>query len=205
MDQVNFQATPTELRRSERHRYRRYKWLVVVMMLVIFVGLDQWSKHWAHTDLTMNHGGRITIVEDYLAFSYVRNPGAAWGFLSQTSESFRKPFFTVVSLVAMSFILYLIIRLKSGHHLMLWAMALVFSGAVGNFIDRLRFNFVVDFIDFHIKQQFRWPTFNVADAAITVGVALLFLEMFISPALAKRAERGKDEAANSSTSKQPAD
>jgi signal peptidase II len=60
------------------------------------------------------------------------------------------------------------------------------GGAVGNFIDRIRYNYVVDFIDLHLKNHFKWPTFNVADIAITIGVFFLFAEMFILPPIRRR-------------------
>lgn len=159
------------------------KWIALAVVVVIAVGLDQWSKHWAESDLQLRPGRRVTLVEGYLALSYVRNPGAAWGFLARARDTFRRPFFVGISVVAMVFILYLFVRLERGQRLMMMALSLVMGGAVGNFVDRLRFNYVIDFIDFHIQRRFKWPTFNVADIAITVGVVLLFLEMFVMPRL----------------------
>jgi len=161
----------------------RGKWLALPIIVLICCGVDQWSKHWAQHDLQHRPGRRVTVVDGYLAMSYVRNPGAAWGFLARTHEDFRRPFFIGISLVAMFFILYLFRRLEPGQRMMMIALSLVMGGAVGNFIDRLRYNYVVDFIDFHIRRSFKWPTFNVADIAITVGVVLLFFEMFVLPRL----------------------
>lgn len=165
----------------------RGKWIALAIITVVAVGIDQWSKHWVENDLQHRLARRVTLVEGYLAFTYVRNPGAAWGFLAGSHESFRRPFFITISVVAMVFILYLFLRLQPGQHLMMTALSLVMGGAIGNFIDRIRFNYVVDFIDFHVKRSFKWPTFNVADIAISVGVALLFIEMFVMPRRRKRA------------------
>jgi signal peptidase II len=167
-------------------RSRGTKWLVLLLIAVGVIAADQATKHWAQQELQLEPGRRIQLIEGYLSFSYVRNPGAAWGFLARSNASFRRPFFIGISLVAMLFILYLFIRLEPGQRLLLVALSLVMGGAIGNFIDRVRFNYVVDFIDFHIKQKFKWPTFNVADVAITIGVALLFAEMFIVPVLQRR-------------------
>jgi len=159
----------------------RGKWIALVIITVVAVGLDQWSKHWAENDLQHRLTRRVTLIDGYLALTYVRNPGAAWGFLAGSHESFRRPFFVTISVVAMVFILYLFLRLQRGQRLMMMALSLVMGGAIGNFIDRIRFNYVVDFIDFHVRRSFKWPTFNVADIAISVGVALLFIEMFVMP------------------------
>ncbi len=167
--------------------FRRNKWLILIMITVLGAAVDQWTKQWAHQDLQFRPGGRVTLVEGYAAFSYVRNPGAAWGFLADADESFRKPFFVVINIAAMLFILYIHFRLEPGQYLLLVALACVLSGAVGNFIDRLKYNYVVDFIKVHYQYRFEWPTFNVADIAITCGVILLFAEMFITPILRRRA------------------
>jgi len=167
----------------------RGKWLVLLVTVLLLGGIDQWTKQWAQDDLQHRPGRRVTVVDGYLALTYVRNPGAAWGFLARSHENFRRPFFIGVSVVAMFFILYLFRRLEPGQHLMMIALSLVMSGAVGNFIDRLRYNYVVDFIDCHIRHRFKWPTFNVADIVITIGVVLLFLEMFVLPWVRRRAIR----------------
>jgi signal peptidase II len=172
----------------------RGKWLALAIITVVCVGLDQGTKHWAQTDLQHRLTRHVTLIDGYLKLSYVRNPGAAWGFLARSHRSFRRPFFIGISIVAMLFILYLFRRLEPGQRLMMTALSLVMGGAIGNFIDRIRFNYVVDFIDFHVQRRFKWPTFNVADIAITVGVALLFLEMFVLPRLRRRRQRAAARA-----------
>jgi signal peptidase II len=175
-------AEALELRRA----FRRRACFVLAVVVILVLGLDQWSKHWAHTTLRFEHAGRLSLVDGYLDLAYVRNPGAAWGFLARTEESFRQPFFIGISLVAMLFILYLFLRLEPGQRLLLYALALVMGGAVGNFVDRLRFRYVIDFIELHLRHRHRWPTFNVADMAITIGVLLLFAEMFLGSAWRRR-------------------
>ena len=180
------------------------RWLLMLVVSALWCAADQASKHWAHTALLDEHGGRIELLEGYLALSYVRNPGAAWGFLAQTSPSFRRPFFLIVSVVAMAFIFYLFVRLHSSQRLLMVALASVMGGAAGNLIDRLRFNYVIDFIDFYVRQSFRWPTFNVADAAITGGVAILFCEMIVAAVHERRARRLAAAEAPRSTDPPPA-
>ena len=118
----------------------------------------------------------VELISGFMQFKYAENPGAAWGFLSSQSEDFRKWFFLFVSIVALSVIGYLYYNLQDEQVMAAWAFGIIMSGAIGNFIDRVRFNYVVDFIDMYVGDS-HWPTYNVADIAITVGVALLLLEV----------------------------
>ncbi|KFA91249.1 signal peptidase II [Archangium violaceum] len=120
-------------------------------------------------------------IENYWHFRYVENPGAAWGLFGNLPDSVRRPFFHLVSLVALGFIGFMYVRLTPDQRRVRWALALVAGGALGNFVDRLLRGYVIDFIDWHWRNQpgMRWPTFNVADAAICVGVGLLLLDSFL--------------------------
>ncbi|MHA7634573.1 signal peptidase II [Corallococcus sp. M7] len=122
-------------------------------------------------------------IEDYWHFRYVENPGAAWGMFSSLPETARKAFFHVVSLVALGFILTLYRKTEPSQKLVRVSLALITGGALGNFVDRLIRGYVIDFIDWHWRNQpgMRWPTFNVADAAICVGVALMLLDSLRRP------------------------
>jgi signal peptidase II len=115
---------------------------------------------------------------DYFHLRYVENPGAAWGLWSNLPDRFRQPFFLVVSVLALGFILFMYSRLAEAHRFLRTALALVTGGALGNFMDRLLRGYVIDFIDWHWRNApgMRWPTFNVADVAITVGVGLILVE-----------------------------
>lgn len=117
-------------------------------------------------------------IEEYWHFRYVENPGAAWGIFGNLPDGVRQGFFHVVSLAALAFIFSMYRRTTPGQGLMRMALSLVAGGALGNFLDRLMRGYVIDFIDWHWRNQpgMRWPTFNVADAAICVGVGLLMLD-----------------------------
>lgn len=117
-------------------------------------------------------------IEDYWHFRYVENPGAAWGLFGNLPEGVRRAFFHVVSLAALAFIFLLYRRTALEQRLVRVALALITGGALGNFLDRLIRGYVIDFIDWHWRNQpgMRWPTFNVADAAICVGVAFMLLD-----------------------------
>ena len=170
------------------------KWVVLASVVLVLGVADQLTKQWAQEDLQQRPGRNIQLVSGYVGFTYVRNPGAAWGFLSGPKYAgFRRPFFVTISIVAMIFIGAIFFYLQRGQGLMMTALSLIMSGAIGNFIDRVRLNYVIDFIDIRIPlpgdSLFYWPKFNVADVAITLGVLVLVLEMFIG----NKPEDGGDE------------
>jgi signal peptidase II len=173
---------------------RRLLLLVVIAVPVILI--DQLTKYWVIRDLTLGVSGAFTrfwsqehplavqphvVIGDLWSFQYVENPGAAWGLLAGVSETFRAPFFLLVSIGAMVMILYYLFKSPPQLRMRMVALSLVFGGAIGNFLDRVRLRYVIDFIDWHYKDAYHWPTFNVADAAISVGVVLLLLESFFYP------------------------
>ena len=153
---------------------RRYNWLLWVGSSVVV--LDQITKIWV--DKTMRIYESKPIIAGFLDLHYIRNTGAAFGFLSGSYAGFRIPFFITVSIVAIGIILFLFHKLEDSEVMMPLALSLVLGGAVGNLVDRVRLGEVIDFILVHYK-AFRWPAFNVADVAITVGVGLLMLRIFL--------------------------
>jgi signal peptidase II len=162
---------------------KKYLMLLVVCVAVIFI--DQWTKYAVHKNF--HWGESRAIVQNFFALTYVRNTGAAFGFLNRAPAAFREPFFIIVPLVAMAVILMIFIRLREEQNLMAMALSLVLSGAIGNLIDRLRFGFVIDFLDFHWKEVYHWPAFNVADSCIVVGVGILFILSWGKPPESKLA------------------
>lgn len=136
-------------------------------------GLERflWASH-------PSRRGVITVVSNFFHLRYVENPGAAWGFLSASAAAWRTPFFLTVSVAAMAFILLHFRQSRADQRGMRVALAMVFGGAVGNFVDRARLGYVIDFIDWHLGDTFTWPTFNVADAAISIGVIVLLLGIY---------------------------
>ncbi len=153
---------------------RRYSLLLGVAGLVVLI--DQITK--LRVEKTMRLYESIPVVPRYLDLHYIRNTGAAFGFLSGSHSDFRIPFFVLVSAAAIGIILFLFHRLEESEVLMPLALSLVLGGALGNLIDRIRLGEVIDFISFHYK-AFHWPAFNVADIGITTGVFLLILRIFL--------------------------
>jgi signal peptidase II len=161
--------------------------------------LDVTSKSWAEIRLYPRGGVQesIELIKDHLGFTLAYNPGGAWGLFQHHSEYIRRPFFLLVSLLAVAFIINLYGRLTPQQHALKWGLPLVLGGALGNLSDRIVRSNVIDFIDYQakwIEQMNRlvakvvkgwtitdhWPTFNVADIAICVGVGLMAVDMFTS-------------------------
>jgi signal peptidase II len=117
----------------------------------------------------------VAMVSGFWNWRYVENKGAAWGLLAGVSEAVRIPFFILVSVVAIAFIIVFFRKLPDTQLLMIISLSLVMGGAIGNFVDRLHLNYVIDFIDWYLGTN-HWPTFNFADAAITTGVVLLVIQ-----------------------------
>lgn len=148
--------------------------LLLLFVAVVIVALDQVTKSAIASRFAFHE--IYPVIDGFFNLVYVMNPGAAFGFLAKTSESFRSFFFIGVTILVMGLIVYYIVKSESGNMIYDISLTLIFSGAVGNLIDRIRFGAVVDFLDFHIH-VWHWPAFNVADSAITVGAVLMIWGM----------------------------
>jgi len=127
-------------------------------------------------------GKPFVISEDFLMLRYAENPGAAWGLFRSVPENIRGPLFHVVSLGAVVLITFYFSKLSGRDKAERWAyfgLPLVLGGALGNYTDRLARGFVVDYVEAHWRQWATWPSFNVADAAICVGVGMLVIDAFV--------------------------
>jgi signal peptidase II len=152
----------------------KLKYLILFIVTTSVLVIDQATK--IYVDRAMDIHSSITVVDNFFNITYLRNKGAAFGVLAQSS--YRLPFFILVSLVAIAVIALVFFRLRPDQKFTAFSLSLIFSGAVGNLIDRLRLGEVIDFLDAHWYDH-HWPAFNVADSAICVGVFLLAIDMFI--------------------------
>ena len=148
----------------------KYLWAGSIIAIVLV--LDQLTKYLVEKQVRMYE--IITIIPGFFNLTHVRNRGAAFGILSGVPGVWRSLFFITVTFVAIAVIAALI--RKTHERLLVIAFALIAGGAVGNVIDRIRYGEVVDFIQWYVKSYY-WPSFNVADSAISVGVALLAIDM----------------------------
>ena len=135
--------------------------------------VDQASKAWAVRALRF--GGERTVVRGFLDFAYTENPGIAFGQL-QESGSFGRWFFIVLAGAAAVAVFYYFLRTPRNDDRVLGACALLLAGILGNLTDRVRIGYVIDFIALHAG-SWHWPTFNVADASITIGALLLAYDL----------------------------
>ncbi len=183
-------------------------WLV--LMVIGSIGADQASKVHAQNTLmqwqdekdpSLYQGQRnpvfalgSPVAEDgnlYFSFSfnYVRNLGAAWGALSNLPDSTRVPFFYAVTVLAVIIIGVYIRSTPLNHRLAIFSLSLILSGAIGNFIDRFRLGYVIDFLDCRwnlFGWRYDFPNFNVADSCITVGVTFLMFDMIVLEGVRKK-------------------
>ena len=143
----------------------------------LLVTIDQLAKFYVHTQFRL--GESIPVVSGFFNLTYVRNFGAAFGFLANSHPSFREIFFLSMPPVALIIILVILRGVSDRDTKQILALSSIFGGAIGNYIDRLRFRYVIDFLDFHIGGKWSWPAFNIADSAIVGGVAMLLILMFL--------------------------
>tara|TARA_B100001964_G_scaffold207608_1_gene239610 strand:- start:477 stop:1082 length:606 start_codon:yes stop_codon:yes gene_type:complete len=129
-----------------------------------------WVEHPMRTEV-------VPVVEGLWNYRYVENPGAAFGFLASSDSWLRTPFFLTVTAVALVFIISMFRQSTLEQKLLRLSLGMIFGGAIGNLIDRGRLGYVIDFIDWHWYDAYTWPTFNIADSAISIGVCFLVLEM----------------------------
>lgn len=148
------------------------RYIVLLMLSVGTILLDQASK--AQIMQTMRLHESIPIIPNFFSLTYIRNPGAAFGLLASSSNGFRLLFFGLTSLFALVLLGTIFIRLRHEDWAGQLSIAGILGGAIGNMLDRLRFGEVIDFLDFYIE-GYHWPAFNVADAAISVGVVFLII------------------------------
>jgi signal peptidase II len=118
----------------------------------------------------------IVVIPGIFSLTHIHNPGGAFGFLSQNGGPWRHWMFLAAAVVALSMILYFHHQTPKTHPYLGLGLSLIFGGAIGNLIDRLRFGEVVDFLDFYIA-HLHWPTFNVADSAVTIGVGIFIIHI----------------------------
>ena len=147
-----------------RLAYAAYAFALVVIVL------DQLTKAWIISGLSLQEVGRIPVLPPILNFSWVENTGVSFGLFGGGEARWGLTIFSIVVSAGLGWW-----ALKADRRLLVTAIGLVMGGALGNVIDRVRFGYVVDFIDFSGTGVFPW-VFNVADSAITVGVVLLILD-----------------------------
>jgi signal peptidase II len=183
---------------------KRPSYLFLALLSTISVVADLGTKIWAEKTLVIGPAevpAPKVLIKGVLTLFLAKNRGGAWGFLQHQPEKVRKPFFVMVSIVAILLLVGLYRRVHPQQKALKWGLPLVFGGAVGNLVDRIRYGHVIDFIDVQATWKgmaHHWPTFNVADIAICVGVGLMAVDMFtprkLDPSDAFASPEAGDEA-----------
>jgi signal peptidase II len=164
------------------------RYLLLAVGALTVIALDQITKVQAAAALVLPDGrlpedahqirtAVYPVFDSWFNLRIAGNKGAAWGIFRDLPEEWRVTFFAVIGVFAIAAII-LFYRSARGQKLLSVALTLILGGAIGNLIDRVRLGYVVDFIDWYY-QDFHWPTFNIADVGITVGVSLLLIDMII--------------------------
>jgi signal peptidase II len=143
----------------------KYTKLAVVAGLVVLA--DQITKLLILEYLPYQHS--ITVVAGFFDITHIHNPGGAFGFMANMSKTVRTVVFLLASSAAVGLIFYLYVKVPPSYAFLAVGFSLIFGGAIGNLIDRVRLGVVVDFLDVYLG-NYHWPAFNVADSAITVGI-----------------------------------
>jgi len=154
----------------------RSRYLSIIVIPIIVLLLDQLSKSIIDTHMELYESREI--VRHFFHITYIRNPGAAFGFLANESHPAIRYFFMAATLLAIGVILLMYQKNEAQGSLLRVSLSLILGGALGNFIDRLRFGEVIDFLDVH-WYQYHWPAFNVADATISIGMGLFIWSIMI--------------------------
>ena len=154
---------------------------VTALSLAADLATKAWAKgHLSGGEARVHNPRKLDLWKGHVDFIFAQNPGGAWSFLRGLPDSLRRPFFLVVSAAAIVFIVSIYRRVYSDQTTMKWGLPLALGGAMGNLADRIRYGWVVDFVDVYVTQrghEHHWPTFNVADIAIVVGVVLMAIDM----------------------------
>ncbi len=151
---------------------RKYPFFFSLLLTILI--LDQWTKYLVQKKLHLYQS--VEVIKGFFNLVHVRNKGGAFGILGGARGEPFSSLFIVVSLVAIGVILYFFIKVKEREKSFIFSLSLVLSGAIGNLIDRIIFGEVVDFLDFHLF-SYHWPAFNIADSAITLGIALMAFKL----------------------------
>jgi signal peptidase II len=158
--------------------------LTYILLVAVTLVLDRWTKALILNRFSLNES--IPVIDGLFNITYVQNTGVAFGIFSSIASPAKTLLLSVFTIFAAAVVVTYSVRSSAQNHLLQTALALILGGALGNLYDRLAYGYVVDFLEFYLR-TYHWPSFNVADSAISIGVALLALEIF-------RAERKRDSA-----------
>lgn len=150
----------------------RFPYIVLVFLILLS---DRFSK--SLIDSRFDLGQPVSVIDGMFNITYVQNTGVAFGLLASLSSPIKVFLLCLVAAIAAVSVIVYSLRNNPGNKLLQGALALVLAGALGNLYDRALYGYVIDFLEFHARGYY-WPSFNIADTSISIGVMLLAWEMF---------------------------
>lgn len=153
----------------------RNKYLVLFSVSGILVVVDQYTKLMVSLHIPLNYS--VKVIEDFFNLTHIRNSGVAFGLFASEQSEYKALMFVTISAIAIMAILVIFHQTPKEKKMVQTGLILIFSGAIGNLIDRSLHGEVIDFVDFFIK-GYHFPAFNIADSCITIGVALMVIDLF---------------------------
>ncbi|MBT7275808.1 MAG: signal peptidase II [Woeseiaceae bacterium] len=147
----------------------------ITMIVVVIFFLDQWTKNWIIENLSLYE--KISI-SNFFNLTHQQNTGAAFSFLAEAG-GWQRWFLSIVAMIVSGYIAYWLYELKnSTQWFLIYGLSLVLGGALGNVFDRIRLGYVTDFLQVFIG-NWPFPSFNIADAAITIGAIFIIIDAII--------------------------
>ncbi len=144
------------------------------LLVAVTLILDRWTKALIQSRFELNESANL--VDGFFNITYVRNTGVAFGIFSSISSPAKSALLSVFTAIAAIVVVVYSVRSPVRNRLLQAAYGLILGGALGNLYDRLAYGYVVDFLEFYVR-SYHWPSFNVADSAISTGVVLLAIEI----------------------------
>ncbi len=146
------------------------------MAALLTLAADRLTKIWIVRNFFLYQSQEV--IDGFFRITYLLNRGAAFGILSEGNVSWVRPFLILISLLALFLIAYLAVITEENQYISRISLGIILGGAIGNLFDRVIQGRVIDFLDFYLR-GYHWPPFNIADAAITVGVFLFIISQLV--------------------------
>ena len=155
------------------------KYVFLFFMSGVLVIMDQYSKLMVSLHIPLNYS--VKVVEGFFSLTHIRNSGVAFGLFASQQSEYKALMFVAISTIAIIAILVIFHQTPKEKKMVQMGLVLIFSGAIGNLIDRVLHGEVIDFVDFFINGH-HFPAFNIADSCITIGVTLMVIDLFCGEA-----------------------
>ena len=151
------------------------KYVLLFFVSGVLIVMDQYTKLMVSLHIPLNYS--VKVVEGFFNFTHIRNSGVAFGLFASQQSEYKALMFIAISTIAIIAILVIFHQTPKEKKMVQTGLILIFSGAIGNLIDRILHGEVIDFVDFFINRQ-HFPAFNIADSCITVGVIMMVIDLF---------------------------